>query len=454
MNYILITALIIYLIIFIAISLLDIKKVQSFNDYAVAGKSQTTFAVTMSLLATTIGASTTIGLCDTVYSIGFPGIWWLLFGAVGLILQSFILSEKVRDLDAATLPDLARIVSGRTAEMVIALIIVISWIGVIAGQLAAMSSLISFAFGKEGKVIPIIISVIIIVYTLAGGQLSVVRTDKIQFIFIMIGILVCFGYLYIMHGYNNTEIFSNIELLNENYRPVNLLNQLFVIGGVYFIGPDIMSRNFISKNKKTARISALAAGLMLILFSVIITLIGMWCRHNIPASSMSGKALMYVITLIPKPLGIMLTLGLLSAILSSTDTCLINAAGIFVKDILKRDNVSMVRIAVAGIGLLAILLTFCGDGDIMTLLSGAYSVYTPGIIFPLTIAVLCYKKRNLRKGLWLTGVIAGGLFGITSTYLIKIPAVSSALGSSASYLPLLGMAVSLIISVISIKPNK
>ena len=213
MNYILITALIIYLIIFIAISLLDIKKVQSFNDYAVAGKSQTTFAVTMSLLATTIGASTTIGLCDTVYSIGFPGIWWLLFGAVGLILQSFILSEKVRDLDAATLPDLARIVSGRTAEMVIALIIVISWIGVIAGQLAAMSGLISFAFGKEGKVIPIIISVIIIVYTLAGGQLSVVRTDKIQFIFIMIGI------------------------------------QLFVIGGVYFIGPDIMSRNFISKNK-------------------------------------------------------------------------------------------------------------------------------------------------------------------------------------------------------------
>ncbi len=449
MNYILITALIIYLIIFIAISLLDIKKVQSFNDYAVAGKSQTTFAVTMSLLATTIGASTTIGLCDTVYSIGFPGIWWLLFGAVGLILQSFILSEKVRDLDAATLPDLARIVSGRTAEMVIALIIVIS-----AGQLAAMSSLISFAFGEEGNAIPVIISVIIVFYTLAGGQLSVVRTDKIQFIFIIIGIVICFGYLYITHGDNNAAVFSNIELLNENYRPVNLFNQLFVIGGVYFIGPDIMSRNFISKNKKTARISALAAGLMLILFSVIITLIGMWCRHNIPASSMSGKALMYVITLIPKPLGIVLTLALLSAILSSTDTCLINASGIFVKDILKRDNVKLVRITVAVIGTLAIVLTFCGDGDIMTLLSGAYSVYTPGIIFPLTIAVLCYKKRDLRKGLWLTGVIAGGLFGITSTYLIKIPAVSSALGSSVSYLPLLGMAVSLILSVISIKPNK
>ena len=166
MNYILITALIIYLIIFIAISLLDIKKVQSFNDYAVAGKSQTTFAVTMSLLATTIGASTTIGLCDTVYSIGFPGIWWLLFGAVGLILQSFILSEKVRDLDAATLPDLARIVSGRTAEMVIALIIVISWIGVIAGQMVAMNGIIALAIGRNSLFIQIFISLFIIIYTM------------------------------------------------------------------------------------------------------------------------------------------------------------------------------------------------------------------------------------------------------------------------------------------------
>ncbi|MBQ8952286.1 MAG: hypothetical protein IJ065_14205 [Eubacterium sp.] len=451
MNYILITSLIIYLAAFIAISIFDIKKVKDFKDYAVAGMSQNTFAVTMSLLATVVGASTTIGITDTVYSIGFPGIWWLMFGAVGLILQSFVISEKVRSTNAATLPDLAKITAGRTAEIIIAFIIVISWIGVIAGQLAAMSRLITFATGRDGKVIPIIISLIIIIYTLAGGQLSVVRTDKIQFIVIIVGIIICFLYLYIFHGDNNAAVMSGIELINENYRPVNLFTQLFVIGGVYFIGPDIMSRNFISKDKKTARISALTAGLALVIFSVIITLIGMWCRENIPASDISGNTLTYVIKLLPMPIGIVLTLGLLSAILSSTDTCLINASGIFVKDILKKDNVVLVRITVAVIGILAILLAFSGDGDIMSLLSGAYSVYTPGVIFPLTIAVLCHNKRELRKKLWISAVVLGGLFGITSTYLTKIPAVAAALGNLTSYLSLMGMGVSLVISLLSIK---
>jgi SSS family solute:Na+ symporter len=103
------------------------------------------------------------------------------------------------------------------------------------------------------------------------------------------------------------------------------------------------------------------------------------------------------------------------------------------------------------IGILAILLAFSGDGDIMSLLSGAYSVYTPGVIFPLTIAVLCHNKRELRKKLWISAVVLGGLFGITSTYLTKIPAVAAALGNLTSYLSLMGMGVSLVISLLSIK---
>ena len=108
MNATFLIALGFYLLLFIIIAVLDIRKVKSFSDYGVAGKSQGTFAVTMTLLATVLGASTTIGIADTVYQIGFPGIWWLIFGALGLLLQSFILSEKVRETNADTLPELLR----------------------------------------------------------------------------------------------------------------------------------------------------------------------------------------------------------------------------------------------------------------------------------------------------------------------------------------------------------
>ena len=73
MNYVFLSALILYLIVFLIIGIMDIKKIRSFTDYSVAGKSQSSFTVVMTLLATVVGASTTIGITDTVYKIGFPG---------------------------------------------------------------------------------------------------------------------------------------------------------------------------------------------------------------------------------------------------------------------------------------------------------------------------------------------------------------------------------------------
>lgn len=451
MDSIFLTALIIYLLLFLILGFLDLKNVKSFSDYVVAGKSQGILAVTMTLFATVIGASTTIGITDTVYSIGFPGIWWLMFGAVGLLLQSFLLSEKVRGIGADTLPDLARKTVGPAAEMLLALIIVISWVGVIAGQLVAMKNLITIATGKDSTAISITVTVIILIYTLVGGQRSVIRTDKIQSIVIILSMIICMIFLYAMHGGSNSEIIGNIEFLNKDYTPVNLFTQLFVIGGVYFLGPDILSRNFISKDKRTARISALLGGIFLILFSFVITMIGMWIRTNASADEISGSALFYIRNVVPKPLGILLILGLLSAILSSTDTCLINSSSIFTKDILKKENVSYVRITTLIIGILAALLAFGGKSNIMSLLTGAYSIYTPGVIFPLTVAIFCYNKRQIHKTIWLMAVILGGLFGITSTYLIKIQYIAELFGNTASYLPLMGMGVSLVISLLSIR---
>ena len=452
MNIIFLTALGLYLAVFITISIIDAKKTKNFSDYAVAGRVQGSFAVVMTLLATIFGASTTIGICDTVYSIGFPGIWWLAFGALGLILQSFIISEKVRSTDASTLPDIAGIIVGRPAEMIIALIITISWIGVIAGQLVAMNSLISFALGKESKVIFIIVAAIVILYTVIGGQSSVVRTDKLQFIVIAAGMVLCFVYLYFIEGDTSGQVTSNIELINEGYKPMNLATQFFVIGGVYFLGPDIISRNFISKDKATAKKSALIAGIGLFALAIFITFIGMWARYNVTPEELGDqKALMYVAGHLPKYISIPLIFGLLSAILSSTDTCIINASTIFVKDLLKKENVLYIRIAVAVMGILALILALAGRGDILSLLTGAYSIYTPGVIFPLLIAILCHEKQGVKTGIWIAAVITGGLFGIAGTYFgtflnsLPIPALI------LNNLTLIGMGLSLILSLLSIK---
>ena len=452
MNTTFLIALGLYLLIFVIIGIMDIRKVKSFTDYGVAGKSQGTFAVTMTLLATMLGASTTIGIADTVNQIGFPGIWWLIFGALGLLLQSFILSEKVRQTNADTLPELARITVGRGAELLLALIIVVSWVGVVAGQLVAMNALVTFAIGKNSRLIFAVVSVIVIGYTLAGGQMSVVKTDRLQLIIIFVGIIICCAYLYLIKGGDTDSVTAGIELLNKDYRPMNLFTQFFVIGGVYFLGPDIMSRNFISKDEKTAKRSAFFAGIILLLFSVVITFTGMWVRANVtPEQLGDSKALMYVIGLIPKPVGIILVFGLLSAILSSTDTCIINASTIFVKDVLGKESITLVRCTVGVIGVLSLILAMAGRGDILTLLTGAYSIYTPGVIFPLFIAVICYGKRDIRKGIWMLGPILGGILGIVGTYFSTALVSLGIPAGVVSYITLIGMGISLVTSLISIK---
>ena len=455
MNNTFFIALIVYLCVFIAIGILDLKNIHNFTDYSVAGKNQGTFAVVMTLMATVVGASTTIGITDTVYKIGFPGIWWLAFGALGLILQSLFLSGRVREIDADTLPDLAGKTVDRSAEMLIALIIVISWIGVIAGQLVAMNSLITYALGKSDRLVFLVVSLIVIVYTIIGGQKSVVRTDKLQLFLILFGVIACACCLYFVVGGNTADVVKNIEFLNENYRPANLFTQFFVIGGVYFLGPDIMSRNFISGSKEIARKSACISGFALLVFSVLITFIGMWIRYNVTPEELGDSgALLYAASMLPRFVTILLIFGLLSAILSSTDTCIINASTIFVKDILRKESVMGVRITVMVIGGLSLALALLGRGDIMSLLTGAYSIYTPGVIFPLMIAVYAYSGSGVRRGVWLAAVIVGGLFGLAGTYFGDVLAAVGVPEVILQYLTLIGMGLSLVISLFSVKKKE
>ena len=90
----------------------------------------------------------------------------------------------------------------------------------------------------------------------------------------------------------------------------------------------------------------------------------------------------------------------------------------------------------------------------MSLLSGAYSIYTPGVIFPLMVAIFAYKKRGLNLGIWIAADVAGGLFGILGTYFgatlekIGVPALIM------NYLTLIGMGISLILSLLSVKWKK
>ena len=451
--------LIIYFLVLGFICIRDLFKVKNFDDYVVAGRKQSSPFVFMSLMATVLGASATVGIAARAENIGFAAFWWLAVGAIGFWFQAAFLSKPVHDLDVRTLPEIAEKTVGKTGRKLVALIIAVSWIGIIAAQFAAVAGFIGLVLGHDAGTQSVLITAgIVIVYTLLGGQLSVVRTDALQFGILTLGFFAAAVYLF--GGFaNGTAVqsaglatFGNFNLLNEKFGFTDLAMMLFTVGGAYFLGPDVISRNLVAKDASSARKAVVAGSFAILVFSVVIVLLGMWTATYAPETAHGVGPVMNPLfrlasDVLPLPLAALLSVGLLSALLSSADTCLINSAAIFGSDILNTHRISVVRLLVVAIGIIATFLALQGK-DIIGLLTMAYSVYTPGIVAPLAVAIIAHKKFNIKKSLWYTGVIVGGLFGLIPAIL-----VSTAKIQTPNYIPLIGVAVSLVFALISLKKN-
>lgn len=460
--------LLIYFFVLGFICIRDLFKVKNFDDYVVAGRKQSSPFVFMSLMATVLGASATVGIAARAESIGFAAFWWLAVGAIGFWFQAAFLSKPVHDLNVRTLPEIAEKTVGKTGRKLVALIIAVSWVGIIAAQFAAVAGFIGLVLGHDaGTQSVLITAMIVIVYTLLGGQLSVVRTDALQFGILTLGFFA--AAIYLFGGFSGAEnaslqtaqeiangtvahpaglaTFGNFNLLNEKFGISDLAIMLFTIGGAYFLGPDVISRNLVAKDATSARKAVVAGSFAILAFSVIIVLLGMWAATYAPATAGSATNPLFRLAsgVLPLPLAALLSVGLLSALLSSADTCLINSAAIFGSDILNTRRISVVRISVVVIGIIATYLALQGK-DIIGLLTMAYSVYTPGIVAPLAVAIIAHKEFKVKKTLWYAGVIIGGLFGL-------IPAIlaSTAKIQSPAYLPLVGIAISLVFALTSLR---
>lgn len=430
----------IYAAVLMIFGFVDYFKIKEYEDFAVAGKKQSTIFVVMSFMATMIGASATVGIVGRTASVGFPAFWWLAVGSVGLILQSVFLSKMIRDMDVNTLPSMVNVLTGRVGQLIVALIITISWPAVIASQINAMATVLGvFTDKADDKLLLAIIAIVVIIYTTFGGQLSVVKTDAIQFVIITISFAVAFVYIFAFGNGDNSVVLNRVEFFNDSFKVKDLIVLLFTVGGTYLLGPDVVSRNLLAKDGSTAKKSSFRAAILLLFFSVVIVFMGLWVIENANNESGANPLVFMMTDVVPKPVGVFLGIGILSTILSSLDTCLVNVAAIIETDILKRNKILETRIIAIVVGAVSIAMAF-SSGDIISKLTGAYSIYAPGVVFPLLVALLAYKKRKICIPVWVLGVIAGGACGFYSTYIDK----------TLTDLPLIGMFVSLAISLVAL----
>jgi len=395
------------------------------DDFFVAGRKGSSLLITGSLLATIVGGSATVGMAGLGFTQGLTGAWWLLVGSIGLVVFGLFFAEKVRKFGLYTLPELVGKQYDRRMALAASVLIVIAWLGIIAGQIVASGKILSVLGIGNPVMWMIVFSAIFVTYTILGGQYAVIRTDTLQTVIIFAGIFGGLALLLSRLG-GLSGLVSSLSPeqfafpLSSQFGAKELIAFLLLVGLTYVVGPDMYSRLFCAKDGKTARVSVFWTALLIIPFAFCITLIGMGASALFPQIS-PEQAFPTVINEVFSPLlgGIVLA-ALLCAVMSSADTCLLTASTILVMDVIRpfkptlseRKILSLSRWGIVVLGLCSLLLALTLKGVINALLF-AYTIYTCGLILPVLAGFYKNRLRVTTMGA-LVAIIGGGSAALIS----------------------------------------
>ena len=237
----------IYFVFILAIGVYSAFRIKKPADYYVAGKKAGLIPVSGSLLATILGGSAILGTIELSQKTGWAALWFLFCASLGLFLLRPI-SKYVKRYGNYTLPELLGTFYGKRAETISSLIIPMAWLGIVAAQIIAAAKIINGLDVLSYQNAAIVSGVIFIVYTLLGGQLSILKTDTLQAVLILLGLLAIFIFALQSSGVQPEALRFN-ELFNASFSVIDLIILILTYSVTFVVGPDIYSRVFCAKNE-------------------------------------------------------------------------------------------------------------------------------------------------------------------------------------------------------------
>lgn len=378
-------------------------KIKTPADYFVAGKKAGLIPVSGSLLATILGGSAILGTIELSQKIGWAALWFLFSAALGLFAL-VPLTKYVKRFGNYTLPELLGYFYGKKAEIFASAIIPVAWIGIVAAQIIAAAKILSGLGFINYSNAALLSGSIFILYTLAGGQVSILKTDTIQAVLIITG-LAALTFFSVSHPQQpNMQAFRLHELFNADFTVVDLLILLLTYSVTFLVGPDIYSRVFCARNEKTATQSILIVALLLLPVSFILTYLGIFSQTIDNEGIIS-----FAQHLLPAWAYGLFIAALLSAVMSSADTTLLTSS-IILNELVtgnldKNSSLKFTRLLIIIFGLSSIVIALFVTSIISSLLF-ALTFFSGAFVVPVLAGLLKFKVRKERV---IPAIIAGGI---------------------------------------------
>ena len=398
-----------YFLALILIGLASLKKIKNENDFFVAGKRGSTLQMAGTLLATLLGSSAILGSVELSFVMGLAGSWLLLSASIGLILLIPFVKYIIKH-GRRTFPELLETLYGSNVKKISSVIIAVSWLGVVAAQIVGGGTVVSLFFGVNYLNGVIITAIFFIFYTIIGGQISIIKTDLIQAVFIIAGISVFLIFLPMGNEVMGTIREFNFPF-NKNFSPLDLLILLFTYSSTYLVGPDVYSRLFCAKDKKNAVNGIIITVIFMVFIAFSLSITGIVAKTFYEAGIKSSgitPLLFLSKEILPYPVFIIIGISLLSVIISSADSILLNVS-IIISDLFPHKNkIFLTRIFVLIFGFLSLLVAIKIKSIIGLILLGL-TIFSGGFFIPTILGLIGMKFRGHAV---ILSIISGSLIAL------------------------------------------
>ncbi len=399
-------AIVVYSLFLVGLGYYSSRRIESQEDYLVAGRKLPLWLAWGTLLATWFGAGTVIGASEAARQEGLRGTLLDPFASgLALIVAGLFFARPMWNMQLLTMGDFFARRYGPRTEVVSSAIQAVSYFPWLAAQFVALGGLLSVELGWPNELAICVAALFVLFLTVSGGMWSVTLTDTAQ-AFVLLFALVVLGYAFfvsfgegsVVDGVSNTWNQTPAELrtlLPENYALAWLAWTSTLVAGVLgnVPGQDLMQRVFSARSSTVAVRACLLAGCVYIVFGLLPVMLGLASRIALPDADSSGILNRLASQVLSGPMRIVFVVALLSIIVSTATSALLSPSALLARNVFekfplcKRRPLATDRWCVVTSMLLSLGLAFAGQ-QVLSLLEQALEITLVALLVPFLGAFL------------------------------------------------------------------
>ncbi|MGH3095795.1 MAG: sodium:solute symporter family protein [Streptosporangiales bacterium] len=424
----------VYVVVLAAISIGVRKYARTSSNFTTGARVFPAAFIGFLMASEFIGTSATLGTAQRAYEDGISAAWNIVALSVGFVLFGFLLSRRYKAIGENTISAVMKRGYGEgvrratSAVMVIALLII--GVAMYVGGAAIFSSIL----GVNKVVATVLTGVIAVVYVGFGGMRSVVYTNVLHALILVVGIVIAAVVpLNIVGGFGELQAQLPASFFSWHAVGFGQIVAWVIAGaGAIFVTQYIVQAIYTVSDARTAKRAGFYSAIYLIPYALLAAVAGM-CAAVLFPNIESVNALPVLVTDMNVVLAGLVICGLLAGLLGTVSATTLAISTLLLKDFYRpffnaagdeRKDLWFVRGATVAAGLVPIVLALYGSNLL------AITFLAKGLRASLAVLVVLMffaPRFGTRRGALVSIIaaiictlgwfLAGNPFGVDDAYI-------------------------------------